>query len=375
MPRKSIERSRALGPELRRRREELGLTLREVAESTEQSGRPIPISTLAKIEQGQVDPGVLRLHQLLKVYQLPMQVAQDVLDLEEIAAELPAESDPDALYAEACRLWQDGDLDHGLAHFIALRERSAEDSIQRQKGVLAFAGACAALGKFRMSLQLIEALLLQAMRNELRAQAYVQAAIAWDGLGAPDVALAFLDRAEHHLDAADQKPAAWLHHKKAGVLCAQGDLDGARASVDEADRVYRAQNDRFGRARLSGLQVRVLREGGDLDGALQAAVSGRRLAKKNGYEIVENLRALDEGRVRVLMGDVNSGLEILRRALAVALDRNDRGAQFYAHFFLAEGYDKAGDPERARIERDAARYFVQFVDEDGPETRAMRGGA
>jgi len=97
MPQKPIERSRTLGPALRRRREELQLSLRDVVRETERDGRPIPHSTLAKIESGQIEPGVLRFHQLLKLYQLPMQAAQDLLDIEEIADDLPDSDDIERL--------------------------------------------------------------------------------------------------------------------------------------------------------------------------------------------------------------------------------------------------------------------------------------
>jgi tetratricopeptide (TPR) repeat protein len=372
MPRKAIERSRTLGPELRRRREELGLTLREVVSKTAEAGSPIPFSTLAKIEQGKVDPGVLRLHHILKIYDLPMQVAEDLLDLEELASELPGTRDPERLLERGRELWNRGDLEHGLAYFVALRQRVSKDSPLWPKALLAFSGACSRLGKFRLTLHLLEDALLMPLDADLRVTAYVQAAMAWDGLGSPDVALAFVDRGAKHLRRGNARGRAWLFHKKAGVHCGQGEYDEARESLALALRAYRKAGDTYGLALALGLESRILRETGDPERAADVAREARSIAARDGFERVATLRALDEGIALVQLGRTEDGLNALRGALAAGLSHNDRVVQFYAHYYLAEACERSGDHELARVERDAARYFARFVDESTPETRALR---
>ncbi len=56
---------------LRRKREELGLSLRAVEQKLAEQGERFPASTLSRIEQGKLDPGVRRLHQLLRLYKIP----------------------------------------------------------------------------------------------------------------------------------------------------------------------------------------------------------------------------------------------------------------------------------------------------------------
>ncbi len=377
MPRKALKTSPALARTLRSRRRELGFTLREVVRQTERAGNPIPFSTLAKIEQGRVDPGIRRLHLLLKLYHLPIQMAGDVLDLEEMADERPATRDPETLYREGVAAWKRGETKRGLAHLLALREvvgERPEGRLLRQRSQLAFAIASGSLGRYRMALQIVEGLLLDPIEPELRIAAYVQAASAWDGLGAPDVALAFLERAARQLDAADHQQRGWVLHKTAGVLCGLGQLERARAELDAALASYRAAQDDYGESRVLGLRVRLHETAGDLGAALRAAREAHEHAAARGYTRLALLRKLQQGRLLVALGDSETGLSELHHALADALTIEDRAAQFFAHYHLWKAHVQLGERDRARIERRAAEYFVQFVDDASEEVLEIRRG-
>ena len=89
MPRAAISSSPSIAGLLRDRRKELGLSLRDVELRTQEMGQVIPFTTLSKVEQGTVDPGVRRLHQLLRLYDLSPHLTHDLLDLEGFAAEFP----------------------------------------------------------------------------------------------------------------------------------------------------------------------------------------------------------------------------------------------------------------------------------------------
>src|SRR5437867_9602215 len=121
MSRLALQQSRDIAELLRTRRQELDLTLRDVEKKSTAAGSPIPFTTLAKVEQGKVDPGLKRLHRLLNLYHLPLQMIGDLLDLEEMADVLPAERDPDALYREGLKEWKGGNTRKALGHLFVLR--------------------------------------------------------------------------------------------------------------------------------------------------------------------------------------------------------------------------------------------------------------
>ena len=85
----ALKPSLAIGRLLREKRKERQLTLREVSERMAERGGRIPISTLVRIEQGKLDPGVRRLHALLRFYDVPPHLVADLVELEDLAVELP----------------------------------------------------------------------------------------------------------------------------------------------------------------------------------------------------------------------------------------------------------------------------------------------
>src|SRR5258705_11960987 len=105
MPAKAIALSRSVGDLLRHRRRHLGYTLREVERLTSAQGNLIPFSTLARIEQGRLDPGLKRLHALLKLYGLPIQAAGDLLDMEAVAGTVAATGDFASLQDRGTEAW------------------------------------------------------------------------------------------------------------------------------------------------------------------------------------------------------------------------------------------------------------------------------
>src|SRR5262245_66369215 len=82
--------ARALADQLRRRREALGLTLQEVSRQAAELDEPVPVSTLSRIERGALDPGVRRLHVLLRIYRIDPVIAADIAQLDPRADESPA---------------------------------------------------------------------------------------------------------------------------------------------------------------------------------------------------------------------------------------------------------------------------------------------
>src|SRR6187401_3483033 len=128
MPRVAIRPSMDLAKLLRERRAELNLTLRQAEERTRTFGKVIPFTTLSKVEQGRVDPGVVRFQQLLEVYDLPQAAALETVALETIRGPLPKGADPEALYETAVRLRKEGDNARALSHLYALRGLVGDDA-------------------------------------------------------------------------------------------------------------------------------------------------------------------------------------------------------------------------------------------------------
>src|SRR5882762_2668040 len=156
MPAKAIALSPSVGELLRDRRQRLGYTLREVERLTSARGNLIPFSTLARIEQGRLDPGLKRLHALLQLYGLPIQAAGDLLDMEAIAGRVSVEGDLSSLRERGVKAWQNGDLPTALACYLAVRRRANDPSVDRSvrhESILSFAVMAAKLGKDHIARQ------------------------------------------------------------------------------------------------------------------------------------------------------------------------------------------------------------------------------
>lgn len=371
MPRSAVDTSMAIARLLRNRREKLGLTLRDVEQQTSGAGRLIPFSTLAKIEQGKLDPGIKRLHLLLKLYNLPIQMAGDLLDLEELADVRPKGRNLESLYKEGLEAWRKGETRKGLAYLFTLRELVPDDEASRHlrhKALHAFAVLVSSLGKYRLALRIVEDLLVEDLDQDLRVQVMLQAARVWNAIGSPDAALAFLGRAESYTPPEDHTIRAWIHHGRAGAYDSLGIVAEARVEVDRAIEEYRKAEDLYGEIRAYGMLVRVLRSARDYSGALKAAETGTRLAEERGHARTRILRMIDKGQVLLDLEETEAGIEALNESLAAAISGGEHGAQFYCHYYLWKARTATGDEERAALDLRSACYYVRYVDESTKET-------
>jgi tetratricopeptide (TPR) repeat protein len=372
--------SASLAECLRKRRRQLGLTLREVERRSERSGELIPFSTLAKIEQARIDPGTRRLALLMRLYGLPFQLAGDLIELEDLSAAWPQETDLELLYRRGVESWKRGDIRQGLAHLFSLRTRTEpgeKGRLARQKALLAFAIGVGGLGKYRLSRQIVEDLLLETPVPQLLVPVLVQAATAWRGLGSLEAALAFIERAAAHLAPDDHQQRGWVLHGKAKILTLARRQDEAEAEIARAIRAYRRAGDTHGECAADGVRLRIHRARGEHERMLRVARRARKKAEEHGHESFAHMHGLDEGCAAVALGRSDEGLAMLRTALAGAVATGDQELEFHAHYHLWKLYEALGDPERAQVERDASRYFVRFVDElseEAEEVRALPDG-
>lgn len=377
MPSTAIKTSGAVASLFRAKRKEFGFTLAEVSKRLAETGEPVPISTLSRIEQGKFDPGVRRLHALLRLYRIPPHLVADLVELESAAAPEPPARDLDTLHAEGLEAWRRGDIAKGLSCFFAMRKLAANDEESRrarQKATLAFAIVARNLGKFRLAKQVLDDLLCDRLDPQLVPRVLVLGASVWRGLGSIEMAFALVSRAAQHLKSGDRDLAAFVRHQQAKLHFEVGDHDAAAEALDEALRHYRKRGDSYGEGRARTLQLAIIEAEKGPAAALKAARALLRFARENGHDLLVMMVLIEMGRLLLARGDAAAALDALREALADALRLEDKNGEFHAHYRLHKTFEALGDSERARLELEAARYFVRFVDDAHPEADEVREG-
>jgi tetratricopeptide (TPR) repeat protein len=360
---------------LRTRRRHLGLSLRDVEERTRRQGQVIPFSTLARLEKGEFDPGLRRLHALFRLYDVGFEVAGELLDMEEFAGEWPAETAPEKLYEDGLNHWKAGNIRQGLAHLLALRAHPPKNTAsteERQKWLLTLAVIIGSLGRYRLSRQIVDELILAPPHPNLVVRVFVQAAVCWHWLGSNEAALGFLTRAEAHVGRDDHKERAWVFHERASTLASLGQFDEANGALEQALAEYRTAGNDYGESRALAVRVRLASDRGDWRAALEAATAAHEHARLHDFGRLRTMRTIDIGRAHVALGDRHEGVTALNLALSAAITTDDHVCRFYAHYYLWQAHLDRDDLERAEIELKNARYYVRFVDDQSPETVEIR---
>jgi tetratricopeptide (TPR) repeat protein len=250
------------------------LSLRDVADRLAERGDRIPPSTLARIEQGKLDPGVRRLHLLLALYNVPPHLVADLVELDTLTIEQPVAADLETLYRDGVAYWKSGDIPRGLAYLFAVREHVPVDDdarLLRQRATLTFAIAARNLGKFRLARQIADDLLCEPPEPSLRVPVLVLASSLWRGLGSGDVALGLIRHAGTLLAPDQHQEAAWVLHQEARLLVDAAATDEAEIVLDRALERYRRLEDRYGELRALHLRIAVLDARRDTEGALRLA--------------------------------------------------------------------------------------------------------
>lgn len=374
MPRHPLRPLPNLAHVLRRRRLEAGLSPREVEARSREMGERIPRPTLVRIEQGRQEPGVRRFYALLKLYDLPLDIVPDLLELEELAAEPPEETDPAVLYKKGLEFWKKGDFGAALAHVFAMRINTPSDPgsrLERQKGLLAFSIAASGTSKMKLAQRLIESLLLEPPDPSLRVGALIQAAICWARLGSRDMALGALHQAEGYTRDTDERDRALIAHTRADILLDEGRLDEAEQEANAAVERYARAGDTLNQAIAMNVPVAVRFAQGKPREALELAGKALEFAREHGHAAMASRRRLDQGRALLEMDRAKDALGHLQEALADAIARTDRELEFRAHFWLWKCFRAVGDGERATLEHQAACYFARHVDERTAELREL----
>lgn len=375
MPSKPLPISPAVAQLLRDRRRSLGLTLRRVEELSAESGDPIPHSTLARIELGRFDPGVRRLGQLLDLYQLPIQAAGDVLDLEALSGATPIERDPAKLRDRALDAWRQGRIAEALACFLSFRRRVQNDDehrTMRQEAILAFAVASASLGRLHLSRHMLDELLLEKPEPRLLVPILIQQSVVWRSLGSPVAALAFVESAAKHARPGAPKQQGWIQHQRAQLLIEERDFPAATKCLQLAAQFHRRAKSFHDEALALLAMTRLRFEEGKANAALVAARRVERFAAKHGFNRVRLSAVVDQARSLAAMDSIDAGKKLLRSVLADPMAADDNTLRFFAHYYLWQAERDSGNLSRATVELREAGYYLKFVDQNSPESRVVK---
>lgn len=371
----ALRPSTKVGALLRARRKELRLTLREVSEKMEETGEPLPVSTLVRIEQGKLDPGVRRLHLLLVLYEIPAHLISDLVELEQMAVEEPEGKSLDQLLKDGVAHWRNGELGEGLAHLLAIRIQKPTDKksrLMKQKACIAFAAAALGVGKLKLAKQLLDDLLLEPADPSLMATALIQASVVWNSLGSTEMGLATVRQAAGHIEKGDYETRGQVRHQEAKLLLKQGFAAAALEAVDDALKLYRKAANIQGEARVLIVKIDAQAMLGDQDAAMRTARKVIRLGEEHNLGQVEASARMEYGRLMVESGSVEDGIAELREALSQAVRQECKLTQFHTHYHLWKAYEEDGDQERARFEFQSAKYFLEFIDSTTAQALEMR---
>ena len=317
-PQTNLKGSARLGNYLRRLRNGYGYSLRRVEERARAEGGEIDNSQLSRYEKGICYPSFDKLRILSSVLNVPIQAFSDVVDLEAYEHLKPKSGEPRALLEEGQQALKAGDTPHAFACYeraLELLETHPESNDKQAlvaRTRLSLALALHRLGKLALSEQ------------ELRAALRKPSALEELSLASQ----AILNLANVHAD--------------------QGDLLLAEM---EAERAYdRARNEDQDVLCARALHTlgRVLAERGEHTAAIERYRSAAILYERSGdaYEAIR-IR-LNSGGCYVAMGKVREGIRMLRRALLESRSAGYRRQQAHAWSYLAEGYYRLNDHERAR---------------------------
>ncbi len=336
----------------------------------------IPFSTLARIEQGRLDPGLPRLAALLQLYGLPIRVAGDLLDLEAIASPRKSKTSLDTLRARGSDAWKRGDLPGALACYLEIRLRAsdAEDAGARDDAIVAFATLAAKLGKYHLARHMLDELLLTHPSSDVEFRALVQLASVWQALGTGSVARGYLAAAETVIPPRDPHASGWLAQLRASIDIDRRAFDDASRQLDLALRAYRAARRPYDEALALVAAARLAVERGDVDAALRASRRAASFASAKRFARPRALAVIEEARAQLLAGRPARALPLLNGVLAGTLTRQDDAVRFHAHYYLSKAHALAGDAAAADAEIRQARAVARFVEQISRELTEIREG-
>ena len=318
---------------LRFHRQSNNLTLREVSESMAEMGEPLPISTLARIEQGKLDPGTRRLHLLMRFFDIPAELVTELVSLEVEQAEVPSGKTAKWLREKAKDHFEKGRRAEGLAHAIALLglvstdETSAHD---RQDALLTLAVMASNQNHDRFAEHIIDQLLCEPPVPKMMWRVLFFAGQIWSAKGAMEVAVALTERAQNHVAPGDRFAYALILGQLGMFRHWQGALDLALENFQHAVRHFRAFSGRLEKEAFPNTLYQysqVQHQLGQTSQAVRSAREACRIAAEQGFVGVEVKARAVLSRTYAGSGRFDEAEEVLQPAYGLINKHTDLDAE------------------------------------------------
>lgn len=344
-----------------------GMTLEQVHRALLGDGTRLPVSTLSKIERGHLDPGVDRMHALLRVYDIDPRVIGELVDEERARKVLESDQNIENLRDRAVEAMQAGRMREAYALVFAAKNMTEDDRVpkeQRHLVLLTLAHVASQMGKLSIAWDLVERILSDDPDPTMTIQSLVQGAGVLLNRSAPQAAMAFVERALK-LRPTKRLRAVTLHQlARARFRC--GEHERALEDLKRAEAQYRRIGDRFLAAKAILTAARMY-EGRDLERAIEAARSAIRLSKSKQFRALQTSGQLLLGYLLCRRGDAAAGLRILNSGRANAIVAENPELEFLAHYHAWRAHRTLGNEERAEIELRGAAFLARQISDRGDE--------
>ena len=364
-----------VGQLLRRERTRHGYTLRQVSETMSQRGEPFPASTLARVEQGKLDPGVRRLQSLLSLYDVSPTLVTELVEIERLCGTLPEGESIQQLRDEGIRLFLAGDYPQGAAHALAaiMRYDPATDEPDAYHGaMLDFAIHSMRIGYRDLGRFVME----QVARDEPAAWRHphmlILGASYWGAEGAHFMSIA-LSREATRLaaDSGNSQDEARARHSLGMSLQDAGEYEASLAEIERAIELYGDSADGKNRLMCIGARAQCLHRLGRSDEALEICLKMMQECKDSGHSSLTSFRSL-YADLMIALGRPAEAIAELREALGNAVLLGQRSTEFFVHYWLWKAYEADGDSERAEMERKNAIFYVRYAKAWSPAVEEVR---
>lgn len=339
-----------------------------------EAGGGLSHSTLARIEQGRLEPGWQELLHLARVYEVPEDWLLHVLSVEPPV--LGPTQDLRALLDRGVEHWRRGEIPEALGCAVAVREtqpRTAEERRLRQRATIEFATYARGMGWLKFARSLLDEVLCEPLEPAFQVRALVLGAAVWSALGSSIVARAFVDYAARLTSAeANPREAAMVLHQKAKVLTELGQFDEAQDAIEEALKLYAKTGEEFNAARATLLLGRILEDRGDAAGGLEARRRALAVSREKGFKNVEMHALLEIGRQLTTLNRAEDAIRALQEALALAVTQQDANVEFHAEQRLSKAYGAIGNAAAAEAALEAARNLAGRIDDGSRHVTELR---
>lgn len=376
MPRVAIAASPSLASFLRQRRQELGMGLRDVQSRSAELGQQIPFSTLAKIEKGTVEPGMVRIELLLELYGVPMAVLDDLLSMEEFAAPDERAEDLERPDIKAREHFKNSELARGLGVIFAARRLYSLDgpnALLRQKVDITFAILLRSQGKYRLAQFILDELQLSNPNPELKQFVLGTAATGDLESGRLELAQARHAAMSRHAGGANQKTMEGLRYKHQSLLAElAGNFSEAIRLAELAIPLHQEAGDagvvRMLHAIIGRLHFKLGRHAKGLallEDARASALAAKAPRVVAAYDIMKADCLRHLGRFDEVAALAKPVLDLAKRV-------KDKPLELEAHHALWKVAEAAGEQHSGRRHLAAALELVGHIDDPSAKYQELR---